>query len=234
MKMIIFLAFALFLQGSLGELVCEELPVGLCSFSIASSGKRCLLETFASNDGTLEFQCKTSEVVAINLHEYIEADECVSACGVDRKSVGISSDSLLDSQFTAKLCSPQCYQNCPNIVDLYYNLAIGEGDTRPVGFGHVIIDAPVGQKRRTLRASMLPKTISLWQHAMFVVEYQMRVVNSFLIRVLIPASVNGWDNGKILATKLKPFSSDLEDDTTTVENGNANILKDECLEEIRA
>ncbi|KAL2508330.1 PAR1 protein [Forsythia ovata] len=131
MKMIIFLAFALFLQGSLGELVCEELPVGLCSFSIASSGKRCLLETFASNDGTLEFQCKTSEVVAINLHEYIEADECVSACGVDRKSVGISSDSLLDSQFTAKLCSPQCYQNCPNIVDLYYNLALGEGAFLP-------------------------------------------------------------------------------------------------------
>ncbi|KAL2508335.1 PAR1 protein [Forsythia ovata] len=128
MKMIIFLAFALFLQGSLGELVCEELPVGLCSFSIASSGKRCLLETFASNDGTLEFQCKTSEVVAINLHEYIEADECVSACGVDRKSIGISSDSLLDSQSTPKLCSPQCYQNCPNIVDLYYNLALGEGE----------------------------------------------------------------------------------------------------------
>ncbi|XP_022863023.1 uncharacterized protein LOC111383176, partial [Olea europaea var. sylvestris] len=69
----------------------------------------------------------TSEVVAINLRDYIEADECVDACGVDRKSVGISSDTFLDSQFTAKLCSPQCYQNCPNIVDLYYNLALGEG-----------------------------------------------------------------------------------------------------------
>ncbi|CAA2966744.1 Hypothetical predicted protein [Olea europaea subsp. europaea] len=75
----------------------------------------------------MDFQCKTSEVVAINLHEYIEADECVSSCGVDRKSVGISSDALLDSQFTAKLCSPQCDQNYPNIVDLYYNLALGEG-----------------------------------------------------------------------------------------------------------
>ncbi|CAA3022807.1 Hypothetical predicted protein [Olea europaea subsp. europaea] len=127
MKMIVFLAIALFLQGALGELICEELPVGLCSFSIAASGKRCLLETYASNDGTMGFQCKTSEVVAINLHDYIEADECVDACGVDRKSVGISSDTLLDSQFTAKLCSPQCYQNCPNIVDLYYNLALGEG-----------------------------------------------------------------------------------------------------------
>ncbi|CAI9778731.1 unnamed protein product [Fraxinus pennsylvanica] len=131
MKMIIFLAFTLFLQGTLGELDCEELPIGLCSFSIASSGKRCLLETYASNDGTTDFQCRTSEVVAINLHEYIEADECVSACGVDRKSVGISSDSLLDSQFTDKLCSQQCYQKCPNIVDLYYNLALGEGAFLP-------------------------------------------------------------------------------------------------------
>ncbi|CAI9778733.1 unnamed protein product [Fraxinus pennsylvanica] len=129
--MIVFLAFALFLQGALGVLVCEELPVGLCSFSIASSGKRCLLETYTSNYGTMRFQCKTSEVVALSLHDYIEADECVSACGVDRKSVGISSDSLLDPQFTAKLCSPQCYQNCPNIVDLYYNLALGEGAFLP-------------------------------------------------------------------------------------------------------
>ncbi|CAA3022810.1 Hypothetical predicted protein [Olea europaea subsp. europaea] len=114
MKLIVFLAFALFLQGALGELICEELPVGLCSFSIAASGKRCLLETYASNDGTMGFQCKTSEVVAINLHDYIEAEECVDACG-----------------FTAKLCSPQCYQNCPNIVDLYYNLALGEGAFLP-------------------------------------------------------------------------------------------------------
>ncbi|CAA3022806.1 Hypothetical predicted protein [Olea europaea subsp. europaea] len=131
MKFFMFLVFTIFLQGALGELLCEELPVGLCSFSIASSGKRCLLETYSSNDGTMEFQCKTSEVVAIKLYEYIEADECVTSCGVDRKSVGISSDALLDSQFTAKLCSPQCYQNCPNIVDLYYNLALGEGAFLP-------------------------------------------------------------------------------------------------------
>ncbi|KAI3461600.1 hypothetical protein Pfo_018263 [Paulownia fortunei] len=99
----------------------------MCSFSIASSGKRCLLETLESDDGTMEFQCKTSQVVAMNFHEYIESDECVSACGVDRNWVGISSDSLLDSHFTLNLCSSQCYQNCPNIVELYYNLALAEG-----------------------------------------------------------------------------------------------------------
>ncbi|KAA8549346.1 hypothetical protein F0562_001030 [Nyssa sinensis] len=109
------------------EIICEELPVGLCSFSIASSGKRCVLETYASNEGTLEFQCKTSEVVVENMPEWIESDECTSACGVDRYSVGISSDSLVDPQSSAKLCSPACYQNCPNIVDLYHNLALAEG-----------------------------------------------------------------------------------------------------------
>ncbi|KAA8549345.1 hypothetical protein F0562_001029 [Nyssa sinensis] len=112
---------------NLGEIICEELPVGMCSFSIASSGKRCLLETYTSDDGTLEFQCKTSEVVVENMPEWIESDECTSACGVDRYSVGISSDSLLDPQSSAKLCSSACYQNCPNIVDLYHNLALAEG-----------------------------------------------------------------------------------------------------------
>ncbi|KAK6778382.1 hypothetical protein RDI58_025100 [Solanum bulbocastanum] len=49
------------------------------------------------------------------------------ACGVDRNSVGISSDALLEAQFAAKLCSPACYKNCDNIVDLYFHLAAGEG-----------------------------------------------------------------------------------------------------------
>lgn len=99
----------------------------MCSFSIASSGKRCLLETSAMNDGNMKFQCKTSEAVVKNMAEWIESDECVSSCGVDRKSVGISSDFLMEPHFTAKLCSSACYQNCPNIVDLYYHLALGEG-----------------------------------------------------------------------------------------------------------
>ncbi|CAK9161211.1 unnamed protein product [Ilex paraguariensis] len=112
---------------TLGEIICEELPVGMCSLSVASSGKRCLLETSATAGGTMEYQCKTSEVMANNMAELIESDGCISACGLDRNSVGISSDSLLDPQFTSKLCSPACYRNCLNIVDLYYNLASGEG-----------------------------------------------------------------------------------------------------------
>lgn len=114
---------------ALGEIICEELPNDKCAFSIASSGKRCLLEKYARENGEMEYQCRTSEVIVERMSEYIETDQCVSACGVDRSSVGISSDSLLEPQFTAKLCSSNCYHNCPNIIDLYFNLAAGEGNT---------------------------------------------------------------------------------------------------------
>ncbi|CAI9098363.1 OLC1v1034995C2 [Oldenlandia corymbosa var. corymbosa] len=128
MKFLCILACSLiFIQGTLGEIICEELPTQVCSFSIASSGKRCLLENYQDKDGKVEYQCRTSEVVVERMAEHIETDECVSACGVDRNTVGISSDAFFEPLFTAKLCSPACYQNCPNIVDLYFNLAAGEG-----------------------------------------------------------------------------------------------------------
>ncbi|KAJ9146746.1 hypothetical protein P3X46_028977 [Hevea brasiliensis] len=127
MALIIFLATSLLLSGALGELVCEQLPVELCSYSIASSGKRCLLENFPTKDGKVKYQCKTSEVVVDIMQEWIESDECVSACGLNRNTIGISSDTLLQPHFLAKLCSNDCYQACPNIVDLYFNLALGEG-----------------------------------------------------------------------------------------------------------
>ncbi|KAI6675173.1 hypothetical protein NL676_003079 [Syzygium grande] len=107
---------SLLLHAAVAEIICEEIPTDMCAFAIASSGKRCLLETFA-----------TSEVVVERMAGYVETDECIQACGVDRRSVGITSDALLDRRFTSRLCAPQCFQNCPNIVDLYFNLAAGEG-----------------------------------------------------------------------------------------------------------
>jgi hypothetical protein len=61
------------------------------------------------------------------MNELIETEECMNACGVERMTVGMSTDSLAERGFTNKLCSPRCYNNCPNIVDLYFNLAAGEG-----------------------------------------------------------------------------------------------------------
>ncbi|CAK7328474.1 unnamed protein product [Dovyalis caffra] len=131
MAFIIFLAFSLFLHGALGELICEQLPVDLCAYSVATSGQRCLLENYVAKDGTVKYECKTSEVVVDSLNEWIETDECVNSCGLRRETVGISSDNLLQPQFLAKLCSDACYQVCPNIVDLYSNLALGEGTYLP-------------------------------------------------------------------------------------------------------
>ncbi|XP_015960669.1 uncharacterized protein LOC107484633 [Arachis duranensis] len=122
---------SLFIHVSFGEVVCEELANEACAFSIASSGKRCLLETRRGAGGSVEYQCRTSEVVVERMGDYIETDECVEACGVDRKFVGISSDAFLEPQFSAELCSPPCYLKCPNIVDLYFNLAAGEGVLLP-------------------------------------------------------------------------------------------------------
>ncbi|KAG4380512.1 hypothetical protein GLYMA_16G187250v4 [Glycine max] len=36
-------------------------------------------------------------------------------------------NSLMESGFTQNLCFPQCYKSCPNILDLYFDLAAGEG-----------------------------------------------------------------------------------------------------------
>ncbi|CAJ1949140.1 unnamed protein product [Sphenostylis stenocarpa] len=124
---LILLLSSLFIHASLGEMACEDLPKEVCAFSVASSGKRCLLETEKAADGGVEYQCRTSEVVVERMANYIETDECVEACGVDRNSVGISSDAFFEPQFTGKLCSSECYQRCSNIVDLFFNLAAGEG-----------------------------------------------------------------------------------------------------------
>ena len=113
-------------DGFAGEIICEELPKDVCAFSISSSGKRCLLENSETKKG-VEDQCSTSDVVVQGMSEHIETEACVNACGVDRRTIGISSDSLLEPQLTTKLCSPDCYHNCPNIIDLYFNLAAGEG-----------------------------------------------------------------------------------------------------------
>ncbi|KZV53416.1 hypothetical protein F511_10202 [Dorcoceras hygrometricum] len=127
LPMALFLACSLFHHGIIAELICEDLPTELCALSIASSGKRCVLETYIDGASSKRYTCKTSEVVAEKLSGYIENDQCVDACGLDRESVGISSDAFLNLGFPSSLCSPECYDNCPNIVDLYYNLAAGEG-----------------------------------------------------------------------------------------------------------
>merc|ERR1711915_8837 len=75
-SLVVFLS-SLFVHATLGEIVCENLPTDVCTFAIASSGKRCLLETSAAKDGSIEYICRTSEVVVERMAEYIESDRCV-------------------------------------------------------------------------------------------------------------------------------------------------------------
>ncbi|XP_020203880.1 uncharacterized protein LOC109789362 [Cajanus cajan] len=124
---IVFLAVLATVQGTLGEIECEYLSHDTCAFAVSYEGKRCVLEKRVKRTGEEAYTCKTSEIEAEKQKNHIESDECIKACGLDRKSFGISSDSLLETRFTQNLCSPQCYQSCPNIVDLYFNLAAGEG-----------------------------------------------------------------------------------------------------------
>ncbi|KAL0927202.1 hypothetical protein M5K25_001365 [Dendrobium thyrsiflorum] len=122
------LAFALFVSGVLGEITCEQLDSSTCAFAVSSSGLRCVLEKHAQGSGQEEdHTCRSSSVVATRIAGWVETDECVAACGLDRETFGISSDLLLDGRFISRLCSPECYQSCPNVVDLYFNLAAGEG-----------------------------------------------------------------------------------------------------------
>ncbi|KAM7465143.1 hypothetical protein LguiB_012705 [Lonicera macranthoides] len=124
---ILALAFAFCLQGTLGSIECENLNKDSCAFAVSSNGKRCVLEKHLRRSGVEVYDCHTSEIEADKLKDWIETDECLKACSLDRNVLGISSDSLLESHFTQSLCSPQCFNSCPNIVDLYFNLAAGEG-----------------------------------------------------------------------------------------------------------
>ena len=110
-----------------GAIECENLNKDSCAFAVSSSGKRCVLEKSVRRGGEEVYVCRASEIKADKVKDWVETDECVEACGLDRKALGISSDSLLESHFTQKLCSTKCYDGCPNVVDLYFNLAAGEG-----------------------------------------------------------------------------------------------------------
>ncbi|KAK7353652.1 hypothetical protein VNO80_19103 [Phaseolus coccineus] len=100
--MIFFLAFSLTLRVTLGGTKCENLSHETCSFAVSSGGKRCVLEKRVKRSGEEAYACKTSNIEAENLKDHVETDQCIKACGLDRKSLGILSNSLLESTFTHK------------------------------------------------------------------------------------------------------------------------------------
>ncbi|PKU73568.1 hypothetical protein MA16_Dca023680 [Dendrobium catenatum] len=112
-----------------GSMTCEQLDRSTCAFAVSFNGLRCLLEKHVRGTGLGEevYTCRTSGLKANVMAGWVETDTCIAACSLDRETVDISSDSLLDRRFMGRLCSPECFMNCPNIVDLYFSIAAGEG-----------------------------------------------------------------------------------------------------------
>ncbi|CAM6088824.1 unnamed protein product [Calypogeia fissa] len=110
-----------------GILECEELTALECAFAVSSAGARCVLEKSTLSNGKTIPSCQTSLIMAERPAEWIESDECIHGCGLERETYGLSTDLLVESGFRDKLCSSECQTNCPNIVDIYYKLAAGEG-----------------------------------------------------------------------------------------------------------
>ncbi|KAF8379496.1 hypothetical protein HHK36_028931 [Tetracentron sinense] len=76
-----------------GGITCEKLPTDFCVFSVSSDGTRCMLERYMV-DTRVKYECRSSDALVEGMVDWEETDECIEACGLERKSVGISSDSL--------------------------------------------------------------------------------------------------------------------------------------------
>ena len=80
----------------------------------------------------IQNMAQTSTVTAApDVAEWVESEHCVRWCGLDRMSVGMSSDALAEQGSARTICSPSCRNNCPNLIDLFSNIASGEGKTWP-------------------------------------------------------------------------------------------------------
>ncbi|KAK9144371.1 hypothetical protein Sjap_004274 [Stephania japonica] len=116
---------------------CENLPADYCAFAISSEGMRCVLGKYYAYDyvegrRVTKFVCRSSGVFVPNMLNWVETHKCIKACGVERHSIGMTYSELLwQPKFMKRLCCHSCYYECPNIVDLFFNLALGEGQYLP-------------------------------------------------------------------------------------------------------
>eukprot|EP00250_Pteridium_aquilinum_P001572 c11762_g1_i1 orf=166-699(+) len=162
---LIIILLASFVSCISATLLCQDLPIDMCAFAVSSMGSRCVLEKMISTHGNVEYECQTSQVNAAEFAEWVETDDCVHSCGINRLTVGISSDALVERGFVKSLCSADCQGGCPNVVDLFDKLAAGEG----VSLSH-ICEAQTGATRRemgelttTTFASLSGDTFHSWE-----------------------------------------------------------------------
>lgn len=117
------------------------MPTKICALLISSQGKQCLLE---KSNVTGDFYCRTSDMDANEFTNHEETDECIAACGVDRKTIDISPEALKELTLVSKLCSPSCYDFCPNIVAFHFDHILNSGTIiLPFNFVYILVHAYV-------------------------------------------------------------------------------------------
>ncbi|KAL4346498.1 hypothetical protein GQ457_17G025330 [Hibiscus cannabinus] len=98
-----------------------------CAYAVASTGKRCVLEKHVKRGGEEEYTCRTSEIEADKIRNWIETDDALkpaASTGTHSASRRIRSSSLASRKCSVRLNATTA---APNIIDLYFNLAAGEG-----------------------------------------------------------------------------------------------------------
>ncbi|RVX01883.1 hypothetical protein CK203_019557 [Vitis vinifera] len=113
---ILALVLAVCVQGSLGGITCENLNKDTCAFAVSSSGKRCVLEKHVRRSGEEAYEVAW-DIIGFSA------------------GVWVHPEALLYSVLNG----------CPNIVDLYFNVAAGEGVFLPK-----LCEAQRGDARREM------------------------------------------------------------------------------------
>jgi hypothetical protein len=104
------------------RVVCEQLLTELCAFAVSSASRRCVLENTQRHGRPTEYQCRTSGVAGW----WRPTPACARAASTAHRR-HLLRLAPRPARRRRALCSPACFQGCPNIVDLYSNLAAAEG-----------------------------------------------------------------------------------------------------------
>eukprot|EP01018_Ginkgo_biloba_P016566 Gb_38853 [translate_table: standard] len=77
----------------------------MCAFSVSSIGARCMLKKYVMRYDNIKYEFQSSKILAEKMMEWIEIEDCMEVYGLERMSVGVLSDALLEYHFTNKLCT---------------------------------------------------------------------------------------------------------------------------------
>jgi len=106
--------------------ICEDLPQDKCVFTISSSSKSCVLGSYQRSNACAEYKCRSLEEVGGRSDSRSRRDRRMRQGGCFLRPwyrricfLRLSSKTNCARQSASRIA--------PSIIDLYYNLAAGEG-----------------------------------------------------------------------------------------------------------